>query len=330
MGSFTSLNSVDVEGCPLVYLEEGVGQIHWTGEKVRCIPSVAKAPSLEVVFMARLKPCPFQNGDLSRRFSGGDGGGVVNRPGFGGGAIEEAGAGIYGEGLARDGKHCGVVDGVAEDGVGGGDADAAQGFDFVFVGGDVDEAVGDDVVVDLDAGAEDVVGGDVEAANTFFDDPVVGGADGPDVAAVALEVGDEEGELGEDVGLDVVGEEVGGGGAEGCDWEAAVDLGHVAADVVLGDLAALVAFVALVEPGDLFGGDEFGVDGPVHEGGAGVAGPEGAVAVEYGDAGVEGVDAGVEVGRGEAEGGAAFGQGLPLGARADCYFMRRGGSRCCR
>ena len=65
----------------------------------------------------------------------------------------------------------------------------------------------------------------------------------------------------------------------------------------------LVAFVAFVDPGDLVGGDELGVDGPVHEGGAGVAGPEGAVAVEYGDLGVEGVDAGVEVGGGEAEGG---------------------------
>ena len=64
----------------------------------------------------------------------------------------------------------------------------------------------------------------------------------------------------------------------------------------------LVAFVAGVDPGDLVGGDELGVDGPVHEGGAGVAGPEGAVAVEYGDLGVEGVDAGVEVGGGEAEG----------------------------
>src|SRR6202034_3704799 len=154
-----------------------------------------------------------------RRLSGGYGGWIVDRPGFGGGAIEEAGAGIYGEGpagsvlAARDGEHGRVVDGVAEDGVGCGDADAAEGFDFVFVGGDVEEAVGDDAVVDGDAGGEDVVGGDVEAADAFFDDPVVGGADGPDVAAVVLEVGDEGGEFGEDVGLDVVGEEVGGGGA---------------------------------------------------------------------------------------------------------------------
>ncbi len=168
------------------------------------------------------------------------------------------------------------------------DADAAEGFDFVLVGGDVEEAVGDVSIFDFYAGGEDVAGGDVEAADAFFDDPVVGGADGPDVAAVVLELGDEDGELGEDVGLDVVAEELGGGGAEAVDGEAAVDGDHVAADVVLGDGAALVAGVALLDPVDLVEGDELGVDGPVHEGGAGVAGPERAVAVEYGDLGVEG------------------------------------------
>ncbi len=219
------------------------------------------------------------------------------------------------------------MDGVAEDGVGGvfagGDAYAAEGFDFVFVGGDVDEAVGDEAgVVDLYAGGEDVVGGDVEAADAFFDDPVVGGGDGPDVAAVVLELGDEDGEFGEDVGLDVVAEELGGGGAEAVDGEAAVDGDHVAADVVLGDGAVLVAFVAFLDPGDLVEGDELGVDGPVHEGGAGVAGPEGAVAVEYGDLGVEGVDAGVEVGGGEAEGGDVSDKSEPLDAGCKCDSMR--------
>jgi len=212
------------------------------------------------------------------------------------------------------GEHGRVVDGVAEYGVGFGDADAAEGFDFVFVGGDVDELVGDEAVgVDFYVGGEDVAGGDGEAADAFFDDPVVSGADGPDVAAVVLELGDEDGEFGEDVGLDVVAEELGGGDAEAVDGEAAVDGGHVAADVVLGDGAALVAGVAFLDPGDLVEGDEFGVDGPVHKGGAGVAGPESAVAVEYGDLGVESEDAGVEVRGGEAEGGGGFGQGgLPL------------------
>jgi hypothetical protein len=126
------------------------------------------------------------------------------------------------------------VNGVAEDAVGCGDtccdADTAKGFDFAFVGGDVDEAVGDDAVLDFYACGEDAVGGNVEAADAFFDDPVVGGADGPDVATVALEFGDELGEFGEDVGLDVGAEEVGGGAAESFNGEAAVDLDHLAAD----------------------------------------------------------------------------------------------------
>jgi hypothetical protein len=236
--------------------------------------------------------------------------GVVDGPAFGGGAGEEVGGGVYGEGAvdaveaAGDGEHGGVVDGVAEDGVGRGDvccdAYMAEGFYFVFVGGDVEEVVGDEAVGgDLYAGGEDVAGRDVEAANAFFDDPVVGGADGPDVAAVALEFGDELGHLGEDVGLDVATEEVCSGVAESFDGEIAVDLDHLAADVVFGDGAAFVAFVTVIHPGDLFGGDEFGIDGPVHEGGAGVAGPESAVAVEYSDAGGEGVDAGVEFRRGK-------------------------------
>ena len=72
-----------------------------------------------------------------------------------------AGEGLTGKApLAGDGEHGGVVDGVAEDGVGGGDADAGEGGDFAFVGGDVEEGVGDEAVgVDGDLGGEDAVGG---------------------------------------------------------------------------------------------------------------------------------------------------------------------------
>ncbi len=243
-----------------------------------------------------------------------DGGGEVDGPAFGGAAFEQSSGGVDGEGAcdfllrarvvlgARDGEHGGVVDGVAEDGVGYGDADATQGFDFAFVGGDVDDAVGGIKAVGFDACGEDAVGGDVEALDAFFDDPVVGGADGPDVAAVSLEVGNEGEHLREDVGFDVGAEEVGGGVAEGVDGETAVNLDHLAADVEFGDGALAVAVVAGVEPGDLRGGDELVVDGPAHERGAGVAGPEGAVAIEDSDFRRERVDACVEGGSGEVLG----------------------------
>ncbi len=200
------------------------------------------------------------------------------------------------------------MDGISEDGVGsvdaGGDADGGEGGDFAFVGGDVKEGVGGEAVgVDGDAGGEDAVGGDVEAADAFFDDPVVGGADGPDVAAGGLEFGDELAHFGEDVGLGELAEELGGGAAELGEGDASVDLYHFAADGELGDFAAVVGVVAAVEPRDLIRGEEAGLHGPAHEGRAGVAGPEGTVAIEDGDFGGEGVDAGEEVGGRETEGG---------------------------
>jgi hypothetical protein len=194
-----------------------------------------------------------------------------------------------------DGEHGGIVDRVAEDDIGRGDAGAMQGGDLAFIGGDVDELAGGDAVRDLDARGEDAVGGDVEALDALFNDPIVGRTDSPDVAAAALDVCDECGELGEDAVLDVPGEEGGGGGAECGEREAAIDLDHLSADGELGYFAAEVAGVAAVEPGNLRWRDKASVDAPTHEGGAGIAGPECAVTIEDGDTGGEGVDAGVEL-----------------------------------
>ncbi len=96
-----------------------------------------------------------------------------------------------------------------------------------------------------------------------------------------------------------VREELGGGGAQVGLAEAGVDLDHLATDFEFGDLAGEVAAIADVEAGDGFGGEDAALDGPAHEAGAGVAGPEGAVAVEDGDDRVEGQDGGVEFGCGK-------------------------------
>src|SRR6185437_13345222 len=101
---------------------------------------------------------------------------------------------------ARDGQHGGVVDRVAEDGVRLSDANAGERGGFAFVGGDVEQAVGDDTVLDGDPGGEDTIRWNIEAADAFFDDPVVGGTDGPDLDATGLIVGDEGAEFGEDAG----------------------------------------------------------------------------------------------------------------------------------
>src|ERR1700749_4781551 len=167
----------------------------------------------------------------------GDRGGVVDGPMFGGGAGQEAGGWVDGEGAAgsvlaaRDGEHGGVVDGVAEDGGGRGDAVAGEGGDFAFVGGDVEKLVSDEAVgVDGDVGGEDAVGGNAEPLDAFFDDPVAGGTDRPDFSPGRLELADQGKEFGEDARLDFGGEVFSGGGAHGGFGKAGVDLDHFAAD----------------------------------------------------------------------------------------------------
>ena len=135
-----------------------------------------------------------------------------------------------------------------------------------------------------------------EVADAFFDDPVVGGADGPDFAAGGVEIGDEALHLRKDVGMDLGAEEGGGGAAELGLLEAGVELHHLSADGEFGDVAGAIEAVAGIDPVGGIAGDESGFDGPEHEAVAGVAAPEGAVAVEDGDAGRQREDGAVEVG----------------------------------
>lgn len=217
---------------------------------------------------------------------GPDGFGIEDRPAVGGGDIDERRGWINGEGVAGDFHHGCIVDGVAEDGVGIGDADASEGFGLSFVGGDVDEIAGDDSVFDFHTGCEDATGGNVKALDAFFHDPVVGGTDGPDFRALLLEFGDEGAELGEDLRLDVGTEVFGGSAAELVFVEAGVDLDHFAADLEFGDFALAVEAVAGVDPVGGIAGEEADVHCPVHESDAGVAGPKGTVAVKDGGAGI--------------------------------------------
>ncbi len=161
---------------------------------------------------------------------GPDGFGVEDGPAVRGGDIDQGRGWVDGEGTARNLEHGGVVDRVAEDGVGVGNAGAAKGFGLAFVGRDVDEFAGDDAVFNFDAGGENAAGGKVEALDAFFNDPVVGRADGPDFRALLLEFCDEGPEFGEDLGVDMGAEVLGSSTAEFVFVEAVVDLDHFAAD----------------------------------------------------------------------------------------------------
>ena len=198
---------------------------------------------------------------------------------------EQGGGWVDGEGTACDGEHGGVVDGVAEDYVGGVHAGVLESGHLPFVRRNGEDLVGDDSVDDSCSGGQDVIGGDAELTDTFLDDPVVGGADGPDLGSKLVELVDEGLHLREDPRTNELGEVDAGDAAHLVLTQTLVHLDHFAADGELGDLAAEVGAIAAVDEVDDLAGDEAGLDGPLHELGAGVAGPEGAVAVEDGGAG---------------------------------------------
>ena len=188
------------------------------------------------------------------------------------------------------------MNGVAEDDVGCVDAGLVEGSDLALVCGNAEDLVGDDAVDDSDPGGQDVIGGDAEVTDAFLDDPVVGGADGPDLGAEQVELIDEVLHLREDSRAAELGEVDASDSAHLVFSQTLVHLDHFAADGEFGDFAAEIGAVAAVDEVDDLAGDETGLDGPFHELGAGIAGPEGAVAIEDGDVwgGVE--DGGVEVG----------------------------------
>ena len=207
--------------------------------------------------------------------------------------------------MLRDFEHAEVMHAVAEDNVGMGEADAAECGGLAFVAGYVEERVGDDAVLRSDAGGEDALRRDAKFADAFFDHPVVGGGDGPYFNTGILQFVHESDHDGEEAGLNVIAEVLRGGVANGSFREAAVDLGHLAADGDLVDFAAVVAGVAVEEAFCGFRREQAGVDGMRHEAGAGVAGPEGAVEVEDGGARVACADGGQKLlsGKGFRSGG---------------------------
>ena len=192
----------------------------------------------------------------------------------------EGGGRIDREGARGDREHGGVVDGVAEHDIGGMDPGLMEGCNFALVGGDGEQLVGDDAAGDTDAGGEDTSGGDAELADAFLDDPVVGGADGPDFGSELMELLNQRAHFRKDAGADELGEVDAGDAAHFIFVQTLVHLDHFAADGELADVSAEVGAVAAVDEVDDLAGHEAGLDGPLHELGARVAGPESAVAVK--------------------------------------------------
>ena len=134
-----------------------------------------------------------------------------------------------------------------------GEADAGEGGDFAFVGGDVEQRVGDEAVDDSYSGCEDAGGlmpkRRTPSSMTQSQVELTAQISTPRNWSSRMRTS----HLGKDVGFDLGGEEFGGGGAEVGLAEAGVDLDHLAADFEFGDLAGEVAAVADVEARDGFG-----------------------------------------------------------------------------
>jgi hypothetical protein len=194
--------------------------------------------------------------------------------------FEEPQGGVDREGMRRHFQHGKVVERVAEDGISPGNSDAPESGGFGGSGGNVDEFAGDDSVCDSDLRSEHSIVGDAEFANTFRDDPLIGGADGPEFDSLVAQHGDERGYFGEDVRPNMFGKVTCGSGAEFLFMQAGVHLHHLSADLEFADVSGDVGAVAGVHPVAGGAGDESLVHGPDHEAVAGVAAPEGTVAVE--------------------------------------------------
>ena len=91
----------------------------------------------------------------------------------------EVGIGIYGEGAPGDGEHGSVVNGIAESGVDLASDDFADCFSLAFAGGHANEAIGGEVVFDVNAGGDYVFLGNAEATGSLGDDPIISGRNCP-------------------------------------------------------------------------------------------------------------------------------------------------------
>ena len=87
--------------------------------------------------------------------------------------------GIYREGVAGHLQHGQVVNGVAEDSVGVGQANPPESHCFALIGWDVDNVAGNEPLLHTNLGRQDALFGDAQIAQPFSDHPLVGGTDGP-------------------------------------------------------------------------------------------------------------------------------------------------------
>ena len=124
----------------------------------------------------------------------------------------------------------------------------------------------------------------------IFNQPVVGGADGPQCRSPFLQQTAKLTHLRKDVGTDHGVEKYMHGLAEFGFAQVAVDLHHLAADGEFGNFTAHIGSIPLIHPVAGFAREQSGFHGILHEPDTGVTRPKCAIAVEYGDSGLGSVN----------------------------------------
>ena len=237
--------------------------------------------------------------------------------------LQQCRCGVHRKGLTCDLEHRRVVNGVAEYHIRGRHAGLYQRFGLALAGGNVEQLAGNYATQYLGTRGNDPGGRNVEATNAFFNDPVVGRADHPDLGPAVIQRGNQGLHFGEDFIQEARAEESGRRPADFRFAHAIVDLHHFPAHGELRDFSCQVEAVAGVDPVTCVAGDDALFDRPHHEVIAGVSAPQRSIAVEDGDGWVSGENRIDEFFGGKADRGAglASGQsGRSLLARAYALF----------
>ena len=128
-----------------------------------------------------------------------------------------------------------------------------------------------------------MIGSDAQLANSFFNDPVVRRANGPDIGAEQVKLLHERAHLRKDAGMNKLGEVDLGNASHLVFTKALVHLDHLTTYGNFTHLPAEVGAVAAVYEVDHFARNETGLNRPFHKLGAGVTRPKRTVAVKDGN-----------------------------------------------
>ena len=187
-------------------------------------------------------------------------------------------------------QHRQIVDAIPENGIRMSESYTAQGCCLALVAWDIEQCAGCETILDGDAGCKHALWRNVQGAHALLNHPVRRGRHGPKLRPGGLQLAHKLHYVREEVWLNVLNEVLPRAVAEEVFAKTAIDLDHLAADGDLVHLAPVIPGVALKNVIRPCTRKQAGLDAPVHEAGAGIPGPEGAVKIEHSGPGLKGTN----------------------------------------